>query len=177
MRHALHTYRRIARVVPLLLAAGMVLTACGTGTPPVAKQATISPETFISTYVDLRLAVLRENPGKMDDSIRSAILARHGVTAQQLTDFAKVHGSDVAYMRSVWEKIQTRLQDARPNPPSASESQTRTDSSRQAPDGPRGRAPNGKAGQMPPDGPPGRGSASQAGGKRQSDGQRVPPAH
>lgn len=177
MHHAVRPRRRIVRVAPLLLATGVLLGSCGTGTTPDATQAGISPETFISTYIDLRLAVVGANPGFMNDSIRSAILARHGVTAQELEDFAKMHGANVPYMRAIWEKVETRMQDTRPNAPSSAVPAPPSDAGRHAPDGPAGRTPKRPAAQMVPDGPPGSASARQAGGQRNPDGQRVPPAH
>jgi hypothetical protein len=153
LRHGFH-----ARAA-LLLAAGLLLGSCGSGTTPDTGPATIDPATFIATYVDLRLAVLQPEPGKMNDSIRSAILARHGVTERQLEDFVKVHGSDVVYMRSIWEKVQKRMQDTRPN----------------GTDGPSGSTAGGPSG--PPGGSPGRASAVQAGGQLKPDGQRVPSTH
>ncbi len=151
MRHAVHPCRALTdRVAPFVLAALLLLGGCGTGTPPQAKQSTIDPDTFIATYVDLRLAVLRAEPGEMNDSIRAAILARHDVTQEQLEQFAKVHGSNVAYMRSIWGRVETILQNTRPNGPTGSAAE-------------------------PPDGPPS--SARQPGGQGHPDGQRLPSTH
>ncbi len=101
--------------LPLLLATGLLTTACGTGTTPDQAD-TISADTFVSTYVELRLAVLNsEKPTTMTDSLRAAILARHGVSERDLLDFAKAHGPDPAFMKSVWDSVEERINATRPD--------------------------------------------------------------
>lgn len=97
-----------------LLGAFLLPAACGTGNPPTAPQ-TITPAVFVATYVDLRLAVLGgEEPKRMTDSLRAAVLARHGVTEEDLLDFAKIHGSDPTFMKAVWDSVEERLNATRP---------------------------------------------------------------
>ena len=102
------------RAVCALLGAFLFPAACGTGTPPNESQ-TISPTVFVATYVDLRLAVLGgQEPERMTDSLRAAVLARHGVTEQELLDFVKVHGSEPSFMKAVWDSVEERINATRP---------------------------------------------------------------
>jgi hypothetical protein len=94
--------------------AGACLAGChGSASGPDAD--TIDSETFISSYVDLRAATVSlDTPGALD-SARTAILARHGVTQQDLLTFADVHGEDATFMRAVWDEVERRLDAARPD--------------------------------------------------------------
>lgn len=103
-----------SRLPGAVLLGALLLAGCGTGTNPDRAHAVIGRDTFIATYVDLRLAVLEAVPGAMNDSVRSAILSRHGVTEQQLQDFVKVHGSNVQYMRDVWNRVEDRIRKTHP---------------------------------------------------------------
>lgn len=66
-------------------------------------------ETFIATYVDLRTAVIRGDEHELSDQDRTRILSEHGVTEADFTDFIEAHGSDVAFMREVWDEVESRL--------------------------------------------------------------------
>ncbi len=114
MRHDLADRRPHRRLAGAVVACALLLAGCAGGTNPGAAPATIDRNTFISTYVALRLAVIGPEPGTMNDSIRSAILARHGVTERQLEEFAKVHGSNVAYMRALWQDVEKRMRETHP---------------------------------------------------------------
>ncbi len=109
----LHSFR--SAVLPMLLGATLALGGCGTGTTPDTAE-TISPHDFVSTYVDLRLAVL--NTGEtteLTDSARAAILKHHGVTEDDLLDFVNVHGKDPAFMKAVWDSVEVSLSATRPD--------------------------------------------------------------
>jgi len=98
---------------PLLLLAGLflVVTACGDD-PAAASSASIDRETFVATYVDLRLSALGTITGELTDAERERILAKHETTEEGLLSFAEAHGSDPATMKDVWEEVRTRLQAA-----------------------------------------------------------------
>lgn len=49
---------------------------------------------------------------------RARILSEHGVTEEDLLDFAGIHGDDVVFMREVWNEVEARLDAARERPDS-----------------------------------------------------------
>lgn len=56
--------------------------------------------------VDLRLEAYRANhEGELPDEAREEVLARHGVSAEEMTGFVEVHGRDIPFMDSVWVEI------------------------------------------------------------------------
>jgi hypothetical protein len=83
----------------------LVLFGCGSSAP----GDTIDREVFIATYVDLRMAALDTDTARIGTVERDAILQQHGVTADDLTTFADVHGADLEYMRDVWAEVELRL--------------------------------------------------------------------
>lgn len=90
--------------------------ACG-GDPTASPGATgLARETFIATYVDLRVAVGRQGTHELTDAERTRILADHGVTEADLLDFVEIHGTDVAFMRAVWDEIESRMDGVRMAP-------------------------------------------------------------
>jgi len=92
-----------------LLAVVIALAACGDGSPSATDGDVLDRETFIATYVDLRAAAVRAEGMVLSDAERATILARHGVTEEQLMDFARVHGQDVEFMRGVWDDVEARM--------------------------------------------------------------------
>lgn len=100
---------RLAAVFVLGLTA--MTTACGSGND---LPETITREVFIDTYVDLRMTALNSQDQRVDSAGREQILAEHGVTADDLTLFADVHGAELEFMRDVWNDIEVRL-DQPPN--------------------------------------------------------------
>lgn len=83
--------------------------ACGGDMGPQATEATIPAETFIDVYVDLRLAAIQRGSEVLDTLEARRILEEHGVTRQDLLDFADAYGGDFVFMNGVWEEIQARL--------------------------------------------------------------------
>ncbi|KPJ79264.1 MAG: hypothetical protein AMS19_11580 [Gemmatimonas sp. SG8_23] len=79
--------------------------ACGGG----ASQETIARDVFIATYVDLRVAALDTDSGRVAAADRDEILRRHGVSAEDLRGFADVHAADLEYMRDVWNEVEAAL--------------------------------------------------------------------
>ena len=94
----------------------LLLAACGDDGPtPPEGPATVERQTFVEAYVDLREAALLHG-GELSDSLRTAVLERHDVTARELLRFAEVRGTDIGYMRDVWAEVE-RLLEARKVPP------------------------------------------------------------
>jgi len=92
------------------LAAVAVAGACSSRSP---AEPAIDTEAFVSTYVDLRVAALSGRPREIPPEVRDRILARHGVTEEELLRFARVHGTDIDFMKRVWDEVQQRLDTAR----------------------------------------------------------------
>lgn len=99
------------RSAAALLFAGLVLTACG-GVFGGEEPETVDRSAFIATYVDLRIAALRTD-GTLDPTRRQAILSEHGVTEEELLEFAEIHGRDPAFMRDLWSDVEQKLDSAR----------------------------------------------------------------
>lgn len=92
---------------------GLAATAaCGSPPTPDEAEGGLHRETFIATYVDLRVAALR-NEGVMDPRLKESVLANHEVTDEELVDFAERHGRDVAFMRDVWNEVESRMDSIR----------------------------------------------------------------
>lgn len=100
MRNAFHTLG----VVALCL-----LATAGCGDRPSDRDLAVSRARFIDTYVDLRVEALRAESETLTDSARATVLRRHGVTEEELLDFAEAMGGDLDYMRDVWNEIEARL--------------------------------------------------------------------
>ena len=104
------TSRRLAAVIALSFAP--VIAGCGSGDE---FEGTITREAFIETYVDLRMSALDSEDQRVDSVARAEILGAHGVTADDLTHFADIHGSRLEFMRDVWADVEVRL-DQTPSP-------------------------------------------------------------
>ena len=102
-----------------VLAALVVLFAgCGGDAAAPERAAAIDRETFISTYVDLRTATIRAEGYELTPRDRAGILERHGISEDDLLAFVEVHGEDVAFMRTVWDEVEARLDAVRVLPSS-----------------------------------------------------------
>ncbi len=66
-------------------------------------------ERFINAYVDLRVASLRMQTSEIGETVRDSLLAVYDMTEDDLVDFVEEHGADVAFMRDVWNDIETRI--------------------------------------------------------------------
>lgn len=89
---------------PVLFAA-VFTVGCGESTP----EGLIEEETFIETYVELRIAALDTDSSRIADSDRETILAAQGVTEDDLLEFVRVHSSNLDYMRDVWNEVELRM--------------------------------------------------------------------
>lgn len=95
---------------PTLLLCGLAaatIGACGGesggGSPDVSR------ETFVATYVDLRVAALHTEEGRLEDTARARVLSEHGVTEEGLLAFVEERGTDLGFMRDLWNEIEARL--------------------------------------------------------------------
>lgn len=84
-----------------------LLAACGGDEPP--HDGPIDRETFVTTYVDLRLSALGSPTGIISDDERTRILTEHAVSGDDLEGFAQAWGADPAAMKAIWEEVQLRL--------------------------------------------------------------------
>jgi len=103
---------RPLHLLGLLLCAAVPACGQGRGTPAISRDA------FVDSYVALRVAGLSTEVGDLSDSARSRILTEQGVTEQDLLDFVAARGTDVVFMRDLWNEIEQRL-DSVPLPSSA----------------------------------------------------------
>ena len=102
---------RLAAVIPMALLL-LAQPACeGGGEDTVG---TIDRETFIAVYVDLRTTAMTSGRGELDDVLRTEVLARHGVSEEDVTNFIEVHGQDVGFMQEVWDEIEVVLDTTHP---------------------------------------------------------------
>ena len=101
------TPARALRALGLALA--LAAAACGGDRPTRAAEGGIDRETFIATYVDLRATTIRGDSFAISDELRTQVVARHGVTEEDLLGFVGVHGEDAPFMRSVWDEVEARL--------------------------------------------------------------------
>lgn len=91
----------------------LLATACG-GDEPTASDDGIDRETFISTYVDLRVATVSTEDLELSEAQRDSILGVHGVDGASLLRFTDLHGRDLDYMTEVWNEIERRMEEATP---------------------------------------------------------------
>lgn len=89
---------------PLLILA--LACAGGEATP----SAPIDRETFVETYVDLRIAALEQMDLQIRAQDRNRILDERSVTEEDLLAFVEAHGGDVPFMQQVWDDVEARIQ-------------------------------------------------------------------
>jgi hypothetical protein len=97
------------RLRSALLGLSLAWAGCGGDGSEATAGGGIDRELFITTYVDLRATTIRSDSFAISDADRAAVLARHGVTEEQLLEFPELHGRDVEFMRTVWDEVERRL--------------------------------------------------------------------
>lgn len=99
------------RTIPVLsLVLLLVAGACGIDEDaPPRNRETISRETFVATFVELRRSALESETGRITDEERERILSGHGITEDDLVTFVEVHGGRIDFMRDVWTEVEARL--------------------------------------------------------------------
>lgn len=96
------------RRAPLLLAATLVLAACGREETPAGV---IPREKFIAANVEVRSL-----PDGATPEQRAAVLRKHGVTEKQMKAWVTGHSRDPEVLAKAWEEIAFKL-DSAGNPP------------------------------------------------------------
>lgn len=74
-----------------------------------APTTTVDRETFIETYVELRLAALPSPDRKITPERKQEILSARGITEDDLLAFAESYGRDVNAMVAVWTEVEQRI--------------------------------------------------------------------
>ena len=97
------------------LAVALLLMACQSDSA-APTQETLERDVFIDTYVELRMHSLNAPNQLISNEDRDRILAQRGITADDLIEFAEIHGADVVFMREVWNEVEERLEDLRTRP-------------------------------------------------------------
>jgi hypothetical protein len=106
----MHTDRRATRAVAALtLAAGLLLLLAGCPSADPAGSQSIQREQFVQVVVELRQAEQQARTAPDFEERKAEILARHGVTEEELMQFAARHGSEVRVMLEIWDTIHARL--------------------------------------------------------------------
>lgn len=103
---------RIRRLALASIAGLALLAAASCSGDPASYDAPVDRETFVATYVDLRLSALGTPTGVITDAERTRVLEKHEVTEDDLLAFADAWGADPEAMRGVWEEVQRRLRAA-----------------------------------------------------------------
>ena len=98
----------------------LLLVSCSDGAQEEAAQETISREAFAKAYIHLRMTALQAEGQEMTLSNRNQVLDSLGLEEEDLIHFVEVHGTDVQFMRNLWEEIDSIL-DARRRPESVGE--------------------------------------------------------
>lgn len=95
------------------LAAAVVLAASVVALPACdgeeRETGTIPAERFVTALVDLRLAAREAEGDTIPAARRDSILSAHGVTDDDLLEFARVRGSDPSRMSAVWDSVELRI--------------------------------------------------------------------
>lgn len=99
--------RSVPRGLVLAALAVAGLAACG---EDGGAEGLPSDSTYVEAMAHLSLVrqVIPSSEPERRDSARRAVLAAHGVSAEELRRYATVHGEDAEHMRRVWEAIADR---------------------------------------------------------------------
>lgn len=94
-----------------MAAVGLLAAGCGADRP-TRENATIAPEAFIDTYVELRRAARGLQDSAAWEARKREILDARGVTEEALEAFVEARGTDVVFLKTLWDTIEARLQAA-----------------------------------------------------------------
>lgn len=85
----------------------LALAACGRG--ELDGGTGIDRQEYVDTYVEILLAAeIAEDSSAATESAR-AILARRGLTEDDLLEFGRRHADDPEYLAEVWLEIEERI--------------------------------------------------------------------
>jgi len=96
-------------LTPAALCVVLLGLATGCNGPSGIDGDILDRETFVSVYVDLRMAALDNRAQEIHPIERDSILEAHGVTADDLVAFADAHGDDVRYMARLWSEVEDTI--------------------------------------------------------------------
>ncbi|NIN70849.1 MAG: hypothetical protein GTO46_02715 [Gemmatimonadetes bacterium] len=93
----------------MALGALLPLVACGRGAGD--QDVGISRQEYVETYIEiLQAAEVAEDSVAATEAAR-AILARRGLTEDDLLEFGRRHSEDPEYLAELWEEIEERIRD------------------------------------------------------------------
>jgi len=91
----------------------LALAACGgSGSFPGAAD-TISRDTFVQAYLELRIEGLRSDDSEISIEARDLILEEVGVSEEELLAFVDYWGTDPQMMEGIWEEVDSLMREAR----------------------------------------------------------------
>lgn len=103
-------------LLPLLIA--ILCTGCGTD--PELERDRARDEAYVQVMTDLMLLDASPPAGSTNeerearaDSARREVLARHGVTAEEVLEFAREVGGEAGRMESLWKQITDKYDSTR----------------------------------------------------------------
>jgi len=99
---------RTALVAFITMVAAVPSLACNGGVAP--GEGLPDRETFISAWVDFRLAGLQRPGLPITEADRNRILDQHGVTEEELLRFAEVVGQQPGTMQEILIEIRRRVE-------------------------------------------------------------------
>lgn len=91
----------------MALGALLSLAACGSGESD--QELGISREEYIETHVEILLAAEAAQDSVAATEAARAILARRGLTEDDLLEFGRRHREDPEYLAEVWSEIEERI--------------------------------------------------------------------
>ena len=103
------------RIVTFLTAGTLVLAiagCAGSGSNP-GEGDTISRDTFIRAYFELRMKGLRSPQMEISREDRDRVLNEVGVTEEELLTFVDLWGTDLEMMQGIWENVDSLMREAR----------------------------------------------------------------
>lgn len=118
----IHPFSRLPvrplRFLILLLSASSLL-ACSSADSEKGREDAISSDSFITAYVELRIAALQAPGQELTLQARDQVLQELELEENDLLDFVEEYGKDVQLMRRIWEEVDSILEDRRrPREPS-----------------------------------------------------------
>lgn len=104
----------------IILLLTSTLSGCDMGFPGSEGEAELDRDTFVETYVELRVAAAGWEGAQLPEEERDRILESQGVSADQLREFVQVHGRNVPFMNEIWNEVSQEVT-TRLDPPDPAE--------------------------------------------------------